>query len=217
MTNKNLTTFYIVRHGESEENVKFDSNLPYVHYDELGSPLSTKGKEQARKRAISFKNISFDLAFSSDMIRAKETAEIIALEHDLAVTTTKLIRERTKGNAVAEVEKKLVGEFKSIFDKLETISQSERKSLESEYGIESREKAVSRLITYIRELAIAYPGKTILVVCHGRLISGLLIHLGIYKNNELNWDSVKNTGYFVVETDGADFFVKEMHDIKKVN
>ncbi|HVF69733.1 MAG TPA: histidine phosphatase family protein, partial [Xanthomonadales bacterium] len=85
------------------------------------------------------------------------------------------------------------------------------------YGIESREKAVGRLLTFLREIAIAYPGKTLLVVCHGRLISGLLIHLGVYKKDELNWNSVKNTGYFVAESDGIDFFVKELHDIEKIN
>lgn len=217
MINNKLTTLYIVRHGESEENIKFTTNLPYVHDGEFGSPLSAKGRDQARKRASTFKNIAFDRAFSSDLIRAKETAEIIALEHDLAVATTDVIRERTKGNAVGEVEKRLVGELKSIFDKLETLPELEKIKLESEYGIESREKAVGRLLTFLREIAVAYAGKTLLVVCHGRLISGLLIHLGIYKKDELNWDSVKNTGYFVVESDGIDFFVKELHDIEKVN
>ncbi len=62
---------YFIRHGESEENT-----TQILAGGE--SPLTETGKAQARFVAERFKTIPVDLILSSDMIRAKRTAEEIA-------------------------------------------------------------------------------------------------------------------------------------------
>src|SRR5260221_14325312 len=82
-------TFYIVRHGQSEANVS--------HVFGIDSFLTEKGRDEAGKRAQEFSGVHFDAAFSSDLARTKQTAAIIALERDLEVKTTEVLRERHWG------------------------------------------------------------------------------------------------------------------------
>lgn len=87
----NNTTIYIVRHGESEANAKG------ILQGQKDYPLTPKGEEQALIISNELKGINFDAIFSSDLLRAKRTAEIIAVERKLAVNTTKMLRERNYG------------------------------------------------------------------------------------------------------------------------
>lgn len=82
---------YIVRHGETEWNVR------KLLQGQKDSNLTEKGKEEAERLAKKFKDTPFDAIFSSDLLRAKRTAEILAVEHNLAIQTNKLLRERHFG------------------------------------------------------------------------------------------------------------------------
>ena len=65
--------FYIFRHGETEGNVK---NL--VQGAGLDLPLNEKGKDQAAVLGQTLAVLKFPVIYSSQMIRAIETAEIVA-------------------------------------------------------------------------------------------------------------------------------------------
>src|ERR1700733_1301683 len=94
-----VTIIYVVRHGESESNIYAHENptKPASHFGELGSSLTSKGRDQSRQLAGRLKNIHFAAFFSSHLNRAKETAEIIALHYGLPVITDRTIRERFFG------------------------------------------------------------------------------------------------------------------------
>ena len=82
----NLTTFYIVRHGQTEWNV-----LHRIQ-GQLDSSLTEQGKQEAKETAKKLKDVHFDVIYSSDLLRSKHTAEIIALEKKLEIMTTKALR-----------------------------------------------------------------------------------------------------------------------------
>ena len=85
---KNLTsTIYLVRHGETEWNT--EGRLQ----GQKDSFLTAKGEKQAAQTAEKLKGVKFDAIFSSDLLRAKRTAEIIKLERQLEINTTKALRE----------------------------------------------------------------------------------------------------------------------------
>src|SRR5258708_4266787 len=90
------TTIVIVRHGESESNVyaRENPNKPTSQFGESGSSLTQKGREQAQLLATRLADVPFSAVYSSDLKRAKETAEIIAQRHNLPVITDNTIRER---------------------------------------------------------------------------------------------------------------------------
>src|SRR5579872_7049036 len=89
---KNLCTLYIVRHGETQWNVERRVQ------GQIDTPLTEHGKEQAKALGNLFKTIHFDAVFSSDLLRAQRTAELITLEKKLAVVTSELLRERSFGS-----------------------------------------------------------------------------------------------------------------------
>jgi uncharacterized phosphatase len=68
-----LKTIYFVRHGESEANIQ---NIRSGSGNDI--PLTQKGREQAGEAGEALKNKNIYLIISSGMIRAHDTAAIIA-------------------------------------------------------------------------------------------------------------------------------------------
>ena len=205
---KNYCTFYLVRHGETEWNTK---GIMQGHKD---SPLTKQGINQAKKAARLFKKIKFDEIFSSDLLRAQRTAEIIALERKMAVKTSKLLREGLFGRFQGKKVKEMREELKEQLEKREKLSREKRFKFRLTDGFETDEEIMSRFITFLREMAIAYPKKKILIITHGGVMKALLIHLGYAGYDELPPGSIENAGYIILECDGVDFFIK---DVKGVN
>lgn len=197
----NMTTIYLVRHGQTEWNVK---DLLQGVSD---SPLTEKGVDEIKKLAKELSKIQFDLIFSSDLLRAKKTAEILALEHNLTVETTKLLRERFFGH----LEGKSNDEYRKWAKAFKDLTDKERFSAKISTDIESDEEIVTRLIQFLREIAIGNPGKKILAVSHGGLIKSFLIHLGFATYKEIRM--IGNGGYVKLESDGTDFFIKEVKNV----
>ena len=84
---------YFVRHGESMDNASPVFQSP-------GSPLSEKGREQARKISERIAKLSFESLISSSFRRAKETAGFIAEATGKTVEHSDLFVERVKPTSV---------------------------------------------------------------------------------------------------------------------
>ncbi|MDX2097546.1 MAG: histidine phosphatase family protein [Leptolyngbyaceae cyanobacterium bins.59] len=67
--------FLLVRHGET------DWNRQKRFQGQIDVPLNDNGRNQARQAAEFLKDVKLDFAFSSPMLRPKETAEIILEPH----------------------------------------------------------------------------------------------------------------------------------------
>lgn len=205
----NYCTFYIVRHGETEWNVK---GLVQGHTD---IPLTEKGKKEARQLAKKFSQINFNAVFSSDLLRAKQTAKIITLERNIAIKTTQALRERSfgrfEGRSLWEDK-----EYQKLIQDFLRLPKEEKFKKSPHPEIESDERLISRFITFIREVAVAYPGGNILVVTHGGVMRAFLLHLGFADEESLPSGSIKNLAYIKLETDGVDFFIKETFGIEKI-
>lgn len=204
--NKSFCTFYIVRHGETEWN---RSGKLQGHGD---SDLTELGVRQAKSVARELKNVEFDHIYSSDLLRAKKTAEIIALEHKLAIKTTKLLRERNWG----KYEGKNREVFIDINKLVAELTRKERFSFKINPEIESDEEIVSRLITFIREVAVGNPNKTMLVATHGGIMRAFLIHIGFGDYESLKTNMIENTAYFKLISDGVEFYIEKTKGIHKV-
>lgn len=199
-----LTTIYIVRHGETEWNVR---RIIQGHSD---SPLTKKGIAQAKALARRFKTLHFDAIFSSDLVRAKRTAEIIALEKRLAIETTRVLREQFFG----KYEGAKRDDYYSLFEKWNEMTDRKRHRFKISEDVESNEEAVIRFITFLREIAVAYSGKTVLVVSHGAIMRYFLIHLGHMTYDDML--AFDNRGLLKLESDGVDFFIKEIKGLRKI-
>ncbi|MEK7516924.1 MAG: histidine phosphatase family protein [Patescibacteria group bacterium] len=207
MSNTNYCTFYIIRHGQTEWNLK---QIIQGHKD---SPLTETGMQVAKQHAKKLKKIQFDAIFSSDSLRAKQTAEIIALERSIAIKTTQLLRERSFGKYEGRSLDIFTNELRQMVGGFEELSDQEKKK--HKYPtMESDEQIIGRFITFLREIAVAYPSKTVLVISHSVIISALLIHLGYMKYHENPTYLFPHDSYLILESDGVDFDVKE---VRKIN
>lgn len=206
----NYCTLYVMRHGQTEWNIK---NIIQGHLD---SPLTDEGVEQAKQAAVKLKDIHFDAIFSSDSLRAKRTAEIIKMERNLAIQTSHLLRERSFGKYEGMPWEKYREALEESLEKWEKLSKEEQwtQSFDND-NIESNHKLISRFIAFLREIAVAYTGKQVLIVGHGGTLRLLLVHLGWAIEEELPKGSTKNTAFVKLESDGIDFFIKEVDGIEK--
>lgn len=212
MTNAAVTTIYIVRHAESEHNANINAGREELtRHMEFGSDLSETGIVQAKIIATTFQGIHIDHILTSDLTRAKRTAEFIANEKKLAVISNEILRERHFGQHTTKLTE-LKNQATSI---LETMSGTEKMKYKFTPDMESAEEAALRFITFLRELAMSYSGQTLLIVSHGNIMRSLLTHLGFAEYDELPGESIANTGYIKLESNGVDFFVKETQGINK--
>jgi len=205
---KDYCTMYIARHGETEANVKKVSN------GHLDSPLTEVGVSQAEELGRLLKNIKFEAAFSSDLNRAHHTAKIALLDRDLAIQTSKFLREKRMGYFEGKTYEEYGKAMKNIIAQMKIVSASDRIKLKASYDEESEEEACGRFITFLREIAVAYLNKNIFIVSHGGAIRMLLTHLGFATREEL-LGAVANTAYVKIKSDGVDFFIEETVGITK--
>lgn len=211
MKNNDITTIYVIRHGESEGNIHAHNNPDTIFTDETeyGSPLTEKGKEQARLVSQRLEDLDFAAIFSSDLIRAKETAEIVAKPHGLSVVTNNTIRERNWG---AQMSKSIRSE---IEEAVKALNEEERLAHryfpDGETGLE----AIKRFTNFLEEIVPAYKGQKIAVVNHGNIMRSFLVKIGFAKYDELPSGSLENTAYFVLETDGETYKIIETKGISR--
>lgn len=136
---------YIIRHGQT------DWNLEGRYAGRTDVTLNNKGIEQAYIIKEELKNINFDKVFSSPLIRAYETAQIIS--NNEIIKDNRII-ERSNG----DLEGKLKTE---ITDYIDFNDPNEKK-----YNIESIIEFRERIKNFFDEITELYKGENVLVVTH---------------------------------------------------
>ncbi|MCD5381869.1 MAG: histidine phosphatase family protein [Candidatus Pacebacteria bacterium] len=84
---------HLIRHGETELNQK------HIHQP-AQSELSAVGQKQARALAPVLESLEVDLVLSSDLARARQTAEIATHTLDVPITYTDTLRELRRPSAL---------------------------------------------------------------------------------------------------------------------
>jgi broad specificity phosphatase PhoE len=205
-------TLYLVRHGETEGNAKQVVN---GHQD---APLTENGVAQIETVREKLRGVHFDAAYSSDLPRTVRTARIIAQERNLAIQTSRLLRDRFFGefegktyDELGKAEEKL----REALSKMQSLSGEERWMMRVGEKVESDGEVAMRFITGLREIAVAWPGKNVLVATHGGCIRLFLMRVGFQPYGALGRGAFSNAGFVKVRCDGVDFFVDEVSGLKK--
>lgn len=153
---------YVTRHGQTAYNVE---------QRVLGSgtdlPLTSEGLQQAKEFADRTQDLHFDVILVSPMLRARQTAQIIAERHPEA-------RRDAGGNGERFfLEERLIEqnfgsyEGSSLVNDAEILLSLRRNFAYRLPGGESVLDVVGRVYPMLRELPERYPGQTVLLVCHG--------------------------------------------------
>ena len=72
---------YIIRHG------KTDWNALHKMQGRTDIPLNEEGRQMAEKAREEYRDVHFDICFSSPLVRAKETAEILLRGRNVPILT----------------------------------------------------------------------------------------------------------------------------------
>ena len=144
-----MTTIFLVRHGETVDNAR------QIMQGQTQGELNEKGREQARQVAERLAEEQVDAVVASDLHRAIQTAEYIAAQHGLSVTTTPLLRERDWGS------------FTGCF-----IPDLKGKVWPDD--IESEEALLLRARAFLLYILATYPEKRVVTVGHGIMNKAIL-------------------------------------------
>ncbi len=187
----------VLRHGESEANAK------RVFAGQTDSPLTAVGRRQAEAVADSLSRESIARVISSDLSRARETAELIARRHRLRVEVTPALREWDVGELVGLDREGAVARFGDVARFFQPGSRTP--------GGESFEEVVGRVTRFLEELTPRVLGATVCLVAHGMTNRILAAHyLGTLPR--VAQGNSANTNITVVETDGRRHRVVRLFD-----
>jgi broad specificity phosphatase PhoE len=186
------TTFYFVRHGESEGNA---ARIFTGHSD---SPLTARGRRQAATVADELAKVKFDRIVSSDLARSRDTAEVIAKRRGIPVEVVPELREINVGERTGKT-----------FDETAGMPGWNDDGFVAWPGGETLDQVLTRTLGAIERLTRESPGKTILIVGHGGVNRILLSHFqGILPR--LDRTPGGNTNISVVHTDGKTHTVERL-------
>ena len=181
-----------VRHGETADNVG------KVNGGSLPTPLTEKGRLQARKAGVWLRETMderIDIAFVSDIRRARETAEEILKMYPLVqVKHDARIRETSFGI----LEGSPAGTKRKEADRL-GIPFVEFRPQGGESLIDLRK----RVHAFLDEVTCSYQGKTVLVVSHGGPITNMLMEILEFQDIWQEYDKhhPHNTAITILEID----------------
>jgi phosphoserine phosphatase len=176
----------LVRHGETEWNrqTKFQGQIDV--------PLNDNGRSQSRKAAEFLQDIKLDFAFSSPMLRPKETAEIILQPHpQIELQLLDGLREIGHGLWEGKLETEIEQTYPGQLERWRTVPQ-EVQMPEGENLQQVRDRSIASWQQIVTS-ALQNPAQTGLVVAHDATNKVLLCHvLGL--DNKYFWNFRQGNG-----------------------
>jgi broad specificity phosphatase PhoE len=168
-----MTTLLLVRHGET------DWNAAGRLQGQTDRPLNEYGRRQAHELAAQLDGDGIAAIYSSDLVRARDTAEIVASRLGLPVDIDAGLREKDWGT-------------------WEGLTGAERDRVE--FVGESTEAHAERVLRALRRIAERHPGERVLVVTHGGSMRRVQvaadgIALPVFDNCAV-WECVHEDGAF---------------------
>ena len=179
------TEIILIRHGETEWN---SQKRMQGHSN---SDLSSVGQAQIQALGQWMKNVPFDHIYSSDSLRAKQTAEAITQfsGHELKIDLR--LREKNLGVFEGLTSEEARERHPEVFRLFKTAG--------SKYVIdegESTQQLQDRALEIVNEIRIKHPEERVLLVTHGGFIRVVMKHsLGLSLETPTRF-LIRNTGVF---------------------
>ncbi|MFF2753797.1 histidine phosphatase family protein [Psychrobacillus sp. NPDC058041] len=173
-----MTTIGFVRHGVTAWNKEGRAQ------GTTDVPLDEEGIEMAERVAGRIEQEKWDIIYTSHLIRAKRTAEIIAEKKpNIDFVVDNRLGEIGGGIIEGTTEAERVAKWGFAWRKMEL-------------GFEPEEVIIARGMSFIEDVKQAHPGKRVLVVSHGGFIGRIIKVLVPYGEFDLD---LGNTSLTVIE------------------
>lgn len=158
-----MTKVYLIRHAEAEGNLY---RRIHGQYDSL---VTVRGRKQIAELEKRFKDIHVDIVYSSDLLRARETADAIHKNRDIELVLLQQLREVSMG-----VWEDLTWGEVEWFEPKQLEYFNNNPALWKVDGCEDFYSLQRRLTRAIHGIAAKHDGKTVAVVSHGSAIRTFL-------------------------------------------
>ncbi len=163
------TRILLLRHGTT------DANTSGLFLGATDALLSEHGRLEAKRLGERLKNVDVKAILSSDLSRAKETAQAVAAHHpQITPTIDPRIREMHLGDLEGVPAKEVQTNHPELMQKwLDNPGKTRMPGESAETLLEVQVRAWSGLET----LAEAHPGETVIAVSHTFCILSVLCHI----------------------------------------
>lgn len=152
---------YAIRHGETDNNVK-----RIIQGNKINPPLNENGIKQAELISDKLKDKNITKIYASDLLRTRQTAEIINKILNVEIVYTPLLQEVdcgiVSGKTIDEVMK--IKEFLYIYQ-----NRYKKDNIHFPEG-ESRNMVVDRVTKFLNTIKKESEEKNILLVSHGGVL-----------------------------------------------
>jgi broad specificity phosphatase PhoE len=149
-----VTTLLLARHGET------DWNRERRLQGSSDTELNELGRSQARDLAAELEDVELAAVYSSDLRRARETAEIVAASKGLTVDVDQNLRERSFGRWEGLTRAEIAERFGDL----------------EHHDGESDEEVRLRVLAAVKRIVERHPDGQVLVVSHGSALNTLWHH-----------------------------------------
>ena len=156
---------YIIRHG------KTDWNTRHKLQGRTDVPLNAEGRQMAEAAREAYRDVHFDICYSSPLIRARETAEILLRGRNIPILTDDRLAEMSFGDYEG-----LENSFQIPDCPINVLFHAPEKYISPPGGAESLDALFARTGAFLRERVdpLLQEGKDVLIVGHGAMNSSIV-------------------------------------------
>jgi alpha-ribazole phosphatase len=158
-----MTQLYLVRHGQT------DWNVEGRYQGQTDVPLNAAGRAQAELLSAQLAGVPFTAIYSSPLVRATETAKILARPSGLPVQCDARLREINLGLWEGQLSTEIAAHYPAAWAERRSDPLHARVP-----GGETVPEVAARLAEIANAIAQAHPAGPVLIVSHGLALSTLL-------------------------------------------
>lgn len=217
---KGKIILFIMRHGQTE------SNKSEITQGWRDGNLTEEGADEALSAAMGLSDVMFKAVYSSDLIRAVKTAEIVIKENkegsSLKLKKLQGLRELNFGKYEGQMQKILVKDlldymnvssFKEAMEKYDFQKEfcNTCAALDETKKAEDYDTVIKRVMDTLEKICLENlddSEKNVLIVAHGGIIRLIIDHL----DKSFNIDSIDNLSISKIIYENGGFNVKSVND-----
>lgn len=175
----------------------------------LDVPLNKTGREQAKAIALKLRGIKYDAVYSSDLIRAYETAKIIVKSLKHKINTTGALRERDMGIFAGWAWESERDEIKDmLWAEFQASRDSEDLHWNKHQG-ESQHQMSTRVSDFMRSLHALHAKQSVVIVTHSGTINRILEQYKLKQSIE-GFRMIRNGAVLILNKSAEGYTLEEM-------
>ena len=186
--NGKVTRLLLIRHAET------DWNRDGRFQGHADVPLNGAGREQARRLARRLAGEVLAAVYSSDLLRARQTAEHVAQAAQVPLRMRPALREADLGAWSGLTRDEIVRQFPDEWDGWVSGVDGARTAAESYAAVQAR------AVRAVDEIVASHAGESVAVVSHGGTLKAIICHvLGLGLEHMPAFSAGMNTAISVIE------------------